>query len=274
MLTIRPDPPDSRAVFLEHAAIPGALRLLMWEKIYFLNWAHNGWRAASGQPGAFVPTRESGGFRREMRSVDGVSVELALVPKNESLLVTISAKNITQEIQDPFWGAFDIHDLWLDLCVHYRDVESLYDPDFARTFLSVNGKPSPLAQTDLTGHRKAIAGYWMKGESKRFKALPELHNTYGTGISATETDGTWLAVESRDRRFTLLTQYTRVSHLWANRREPMHGCIHANPLLGDLPVGGEARMTGLILLAECNLAGAIERAGAILREHNFQNGTI
>src|SRR5204862_1311445 len=118
MLTIRPDTADSRAVFLQHAALPGAVRLLMWEKIYFLNWARNGWRAASGQPGAFVPTRE-GGFRREMRSVDGVSVELSLVPKRDLLAVTISATNITAEIQDPFWGAFDINDLWLDLCVHY-----------------------------------------------------------------------------------------------------------------------------------------------------------
>ena len=48
-----------------------------------------------------------------------------------------------------------------------------------------------------------------------------------------------------DRQFTLLTTYPSVHNLWANRREPMHGCIHANPLMGDIPVASTARMTGI-----------------------------
>jgi hypothetical protein len=272
MLTLEPDLNDSRAVFLRHAEMPGAaVRLLMWEKIYYLNWAQNGWRGVTGNPSAFIFTEKSRGIQRELRSVDGVHASLALQPHGELLEVTIAVTNITREIDDPFWGTFDIHDLWLDLCVHYRECEVFRDPEFSRTFVSVDGRPTPLAETNLTGHRKAISGYWLKDQSFRLRATPELQSTYGTGISATQPDAPWLAVESRDRQFTLLTTYPRVHNLWANRREPMHGCIHANPLVGDIPVGSTARMTGLVLLARCTLLEGIERSRTFLREHdNFR----
>jgi hypothetical protein len=192
-------------------------------------------------------------------------VEFNLEPHNDVIEVQISVTNITAEINDLFWGEFDLLDVWFDLCAHFRDVEEFYDPAFDRVFASVNGQPTPLNQTNLTGFRAAIQSYWPKNQSRRLDRLPDNFYTYGTNLSDSQLDDTWLAVVSRDGQFTLLAMYERVNVLTANRREPFHGCIHVDPLLGDVKIGETKQMKGAIVLARCPLVEAIRRGKAFLQ---------
>lgn len=259
VISLAPDPSDPRAVTMTSAAIPSnPVKLLAWESAYYLNWSDTGWRQVKGSSEPWKAL-DNGGLRRFLRSHDGVAVTLELRPTQDWVDLHLEARNITAEVKDSFWDIFALRHFWLDLCTHYRNARDFFDPDFARTRIAVEGAMTPLRQTDLSAScKQCLPGYLVEGNASPCSPLPEFVRTYGAAMSATKASAPWIGVESKDGSASLLTGFPRVHYLWANRRPPVHGCIHSQPLLGDIPPAATRHARGRIYFCRRPLAEVVK----------------
>jgi hypothetical protein len=260
---LEPDPDDQRKVRVWYEPRDGLfINLMAWEALWHLNRLGNGWYPVRGKESDWAPIA-GGGFRRTTETLDGVRAAAELVPYEHGVAITVTAGNHTRETDHVFWGAYDIRDFWGAVCLGFRHLPRFCDPAFERTYISVNGRPTALKETDLSAtYRQCLPAYWVSGQRPRLARLPESEHNYGSGISATEADASWIGVESADGRHCLIGGFPRVHHLWANRRPPNHACIHPQVMLGDIPIDGSAAAAGLVTVAE----GGIQDAAASWRE--------
>jgi len=199
-----------------------------------------------------------------------MSVKHTIEPGREipgkAVMIRLSVTNVTRQTDHEFWGVYDIKDCWAVVCVYFRRRPPFWDPGFERTFISVNGRPTTLKDTDLsTTFKQCLPAYWVKGQKPRLEKLCEGSYNYGCGISSTEADQSWIAVESEDGKRTLIVGFPRVHHLWANRRPPVHACIHANAMIGDVPVDKTAGTTGAVMVVDGPVAEAARQWRDILK---------
>jgi len=263
---IEPAAGDSRKVIIRYAPLDGVkIELMAWEALFHLNWAGNGWYCDDGQITPWTKT-DNGRLFRQMQNVDGVKASAELKPTDEAVFITLTVSNITEEVNHEFWGVHDFKDFWAVICVGFREEPFFWDPHFERVFISVDGKETAVKDTDLsTTFKQCLPAYWVKGQKPRLQKLVEGAYNYGCGVSSTEADESWIAVESTDRKYTLLAGFPRVHHLWTNRRPPAHGCMHPQAMVGDIAPGQTVSTTGAVMIVDTPAAGAAERWRDVMR---------
>ncbi|MFH1614725.1 MAG: hypothetical protein ABIG61_06550 [Planctomycetota bacterium] len=95
-------------VLLKHVDFPDQIiELQMWEYLFHLNWAQNGWYRVVGQSDPWENGPE-GSVSRQMVTVDGAKAKIELKPTEEALLITLTASNITKQVNHEFWGVYDM----------------------------------------------------------------------------------------------------------------------------------------------------------------------
>ena len=126
------------------------------------------------------------------------------------------------------------------MCTDFVNHQWFYSKDArTRTFVLVNGRLTPLMGTD----RKRSLGqempvYAVHGRPGPPGWRPRVDNGYGWGLSDTALSDGAVCVRSLDGAWVLGTFSTDAYKVSFNTKgDHIHGCIHSEPYLGELPVG-------------------------------------
>lgn len=133
------------------------------------------------------------------------------------------------------------------------------DPDFAdpaleRTYLRVDGRWIPIADTDRSDGRASTQWYVPRGLSlKQMGTRPHPKNSFG--LSLTRPDNGLVAVVSRDHRLVVGQAFPRVQYICLNA--PV--CIHPSPQFGDIAPDHEVTVHGTLYFIRGTLDDLLRR---------------
>jgi len=137
------------------------------------------------------------------------------------------------------------------ICCDFVNSEAFYGKDAVeRAFIEVDGKLVPLTSTD----RSESLGQEMPVYSVKGVEYPEnwaqiVKNGYGWGLSNTLADNGFICIASKDGKWVLGTFFEPVRRLSFNTKgDRVHGCIHSDGRLPEVPAGEKAVCRGRICL--------------------------
>ena len=139
----------------------------------------------------------------------------------------------------------DLSDVALFNCFNLVDAPMFVDREMKRTWIRQGEKNTVrLSTVKRTKASRTIQFYPAKGGL----TLPEFERFMRYGATSTqELKGDRIAVDSKDGKWTVESIVEGQVAYFFNNWEPTHGCIHAAPLLGDIPAGKAAQSNGSIV---------------------------
>jgi hypothetical protein len=173
----------------------------------------------------------------------GSIFRITLTPQTKCVSLEILLDNTqgTRPLPPTSWG----------ICADFVNADTFYAKDaLTRAFIIVDGNLTPLTATDRSrslGLEMPV--YAVKGMEGFPGWRDKVENGYGWGLSATEADNSFICIASKDGKWVLGTYMDPVSSLSFNTKGTrIHGCIHSNPALPEVPVGASLRVTGRLYL--------------------------
>jgi hypothetical protein len=172
---------------------------------------------------------------------DGISVKLKMdyqqCKKQSALKWTYQVSNESEQ---------DLTDVALFNCFNLVDAPMFVDREMTHTWIRKGEKNTvQLSTVKRTTASRTIQFYPAKGGL----TLPEFERFMRYGATSTqELAGDRIAVDSKDGNWTVESIVDGQVAYFFNNWEPTHGCIHAAPLLGDIPTGKAAYGTGSIVI--------------------------
>ena len=139
----------------------------------------------------------------------------------------------------------DLRDVALFNCFNLVDAPAFVDREMKRTWIR-NGRKNTvqLSTVKKTKATRTIQFYPAKGGL----TLPEFERFMRYGATSTqELVGDRIAIDSKDGKWTVESIVDGQVAYFFNNWESTHGCIHAAPLLGDIPTGKLALSSGSIV---------------------------
>lgn len=154
----------------------------------------------------------------------------------------------------------DLTDVALFNCFNFVNAPTFRDLGMTRTWIRQgNRNTTQLSTVEKTQASRTIQFYPAKGgilltEFQRFMR-------YGA-TNTTELAGDRIAVDSVDGKWTLESIVDGQVAYFFNNWEDTHGCIHAAPLLGNLPTGKSTISTGRLHFKKTHNRGANSRSSS------------
>lgn len=138
----------------------------------------------------------------------------------------------------------DLTDAAVFNCFNLVEAPAFLDLDMTRTWVRRREKNTArLSEVRKTRGERTIQFYPAKGGLN----LPEFERFSRYGATSPEAlDGDRIAIVSRDAKWTVESIVDGKVAYFFNNWESDHGCIHAAPLLGNIPAGESAKATGRI----------------------------
>jgi len=220
-----------------HQELPGEYIRWMVPEGYSYGEGHRGFSSSS-----FKEYGE-GGWRFEAALEKGSVFRITILPHERYIEVEILLDNTkgTKTLPATSWA----------ICSDFVNADSFWDKKaYERTFIIVDGKLTPLSETDRsTSLNGELPVYRVKGVRYPSDFADIVDNGYGWGLSGTIADNSFICIASRDGKWVLGAYFDPVKTLSFNvKGARVHGCIHSNPHLPEVPVGKVARISGRLYL--------------------------
>ncbi|MDH3215169.1 MAG: hypothetical protein OEN01_02625 [Candidatus Krumholzibacteria bacterium] len=169
---------------------------------------------------------------------------LELTPAEEYVDLVMTIRNVS---------ATTWHDVFAFNCVSPAKAPAFHDSTLLRTYMSVDGDATPLADVPRTlGPRPTVAVYPTRSHAGRLPPFAEAFEA----ASPVWSDDSWLVVVSEAGDAHMATTAADASFLFANTA---FGCIHAAPAFGDLAPHEEATVHTRVFFAKGGLGDFLER---------------
>jgi len=136
-----------------------------------------------------------------------------------------------------------LKEVMVDLCLMGVRAGHFYDPDYTRTFVITHKGLSPVAEFIASPERPVFRKAGRTSDSMHFFGPP---NTFWI-ITPEELARNIVMTQSVDRKWTVGFGWEDLSMAACNS-ELAHGCIHADPYLGDINPGQSVTMAGKIYI--------------------------
>lgn len=153
-------------------------------------------------------------------------------------------------------------------CTDFRVISSIGKDDdtMNRAYVRVNGEWTKIIDTERT---LALDGniivYYMKDTPVCSKFPLEEQAPYGWGTSQDRVDHPLIALESKDGQMTVATMTPHPNTLTFNIKS-VHGCIHSNPSIPEIPPGQTRTVLVRTYWAEGNFQQLLPRFEKDLKE--------
>jgi hypothetical protein len=166
-------------------------------------------------------------------------------------LVTHSENGLDLKFTAKNTSAATLNNISGIVCMGYPN-ENFQDPELERTFISVEGGLTHLAETDRGTGNPCRTHYLVEGRNPIRHHAP----VYWGDLSRTIADTGAIIRTSLCGKYTLGTAWETVSEIWDN--QDSHACIHSNLSLGDLEPGETRSVKGRIVFVPGKAEDALE----------------
>jgi len=158
---------------------------------------------------------------------------IALSPSDDSVRLELQITNHSNEL----W-----RDLFVDMCLMHIRAPEFYDPQYKRTFIDIPGGKRRVSELAEREQRPLFIRHERSNESMHFYAPPK--NRFWNW-SDTRTTGNVVTTRSIDGQRSVSFEWEEIQMIACNW-DLEHGCVHADPYLGNIPPGESRRISGMI----------------------------
>lgn len=150
-------------------------------------------------------------------------------------------------------GSQTWHDVFAFNCVSPAKAPGFPDSTLHRTFISLDGRPAPLADVPRTvGPRPSVTVLPTRAHAER---LPPFARAF-QATSPARSDDSWVVIISEEGNAYMATTAPDASFLFTNTA---FGCIHAAPAFGDIDPDDERTVEARVYLSQGGLGDFMER---------------
>lgn len=193
-----------------------------------------------------------GGVGYEARSASGqgpIRYGISLVPGDDCVDLELTVTNC----QDRAW-----EEVMVDLCLMNIRAPRFYDADYRRTYVIGPAGLTPVADFMASPKRPVFRRAGRTKGSLHF-FWPE--NSKFWNMTDVELSGNLVLTQSVDGEWTAAFGWEDLYAVTCNQ-DLAHGCVHADPHVGDIAPGQAGQVKGKIYIARGRPKEIIERFGA------------
>ncbi|MFA5865061.1 MAG: hypothetical protein WC975_10300 [Phycisphaerae bacterium] len=163
-----------------------------------------------------------------------VKYRFLMAPGNDVIDIKLTLTNLENQP----WK-----EVMVDICLMDVRAPHFYDPDYTRTFVVTHKGLSPVAEFLASPQRPVFRKAGRTGDSMHFFGPP---NTNWI-IMPEQVVQNIVITQSVDRKWTVGFGWEELSMVACNS-DLAHGCIHADPHLGDIDPGRSVTVAGKIYI--------------------------
>jgi hypothetical protein len=236
MLNIEPYPHGFKVT---HPDLPGEFIRWMVPEGYSYGEQHRGLSSRS------FKKHGEGGWRFDSALEKGSIFRITLVPHEKYIEAEILLDNTKGEKTLPATS--------YGICSDFVSADSFWDKKaYERAYIIAEDELTCLKDTDRSESlNQEMPVYSVKGVQYPPDWPAIVKNGYGWALSETLADNSFICVASKDGTWVLGTHFDPVKSLSFNTKGArVHGCIHSNPELPEVPVGKVMTVRGRLYLMQ------------------------